>query len=188
MIPAAVTPLTVGIVHATPPKTSLRQLLAEKQLDQIVLLIDRERKQGRGRKACLTLVDGLKDRDPAVRWVAACMLTRLGADAQDAIPSLAITIHDADAMVRWSAADALREILPHSPDGLDILITALADKDELVRWSAVQTVAKIGPRALQAAPILVEMLGDESLVVRREAARTLRNVFPHITAVSSTRP
>ncbi|MBY0587122.1 HEAT repeat domain-containing protein [bacterium] len=171
-------------ISSTDSSHSIDAVLASRQLVDLVLAVDLEKREGRGRRASVTLAEGLSDRDPTIRWMAACMLTRLGQDAVGSVTPLTRAIHDSDQMVRWAAADALREILPHCQDGMDILMEELSDEDELVRWSAIQTVAKVGPRARRAAPILVELLGDDSVVVRREAARTLRAVFPHFTSVS----
>lgn len=184
-IAATMLPMTATLVA---PMPTLQEALDSQQLDQLIQIVDREKKEGRGRKATSTFVRGLSHEDTKVRWLSARMLARLGRDAEEAIPALSRSIHDPDNMVRWSSGDALREIVPQSAQGLDVLIAALSDEDELVRWSAIQAVAKVGPRARRAAPILVEMLSDDSLVVRREAARTLRSVFPHIPAVSLSRP
>jgi HEAT repeat protein len=185
VISATVLPMTAALVA---PMSTLQEAFDSQQLDQLIQMVDREKKEGRGRKATATFVRGLTHQDAKFRWLSARMLARLGGDAEEAIPALSRSIHDPDNMVRWSSGDALREIVPQSAKGLDVLIAALSDEDELVRWSAIQAVAKVGPRARRAAPILVEMLSDNSLVVRREAARTLRSVFPHIPAVSLSRP
>jgi len=166
----------------------VQSAIEAKQFDEIILWINEEKKAGHGRAASERLMGYLDSKDPAVRWMAAQLLPRLGSDAVDTLPKLTGSLKDSDSMVRWAAARAIREIAPKSGSGIDYLIPALEASDPLVRWAAVQALVDVGPSARRAAPILVQLLNDDSVVVRREAARTLRSVFPHVPAVGMKAP
>ena len=166
----------------------VQSAIEAKRLDEVILWINQEKKADRAHAAADRLIGYLDSKDPAVRWAAAQLLPRLGSDAVDGLPKLAIAIKDSDSMVRWAAARAIREIAPKSATGLDYLIPAMEDADPLVRWAAIQALVDVGPSARRAAPILVQLLNDDSVVVRREAARTLRSVFPHVPAVGMKAP
>lgn len=123
------------------------------------------------------LRDGVRDRDPRVRWQATRALGRLGSMGKPATAELIAALKDTDPLVRWAAADALVAIGPDAKVALPALIEGLSATDPLTRRSSAMILAKIGPEARPAVPALFDALRDKDTLVRRRAAQALREIF-----------
>jgi HEAT repeat protein len=124
-----------------------------------------------GNDAIPELVEGLDDKDDAVRREAARALGKIGAAA---VPSLVVALGDApDDRVRVSAAEALGRIGPRATVAIPALIAALKHADDAVRDAAAAALLLIGPPA---APALIEAVTDADPRLRAEAAALLTEI------------
>jgi HEAT repeat protein len=125
-----------------------------------------------GRGAIPELVEGLDDRDDAVRREAARALGKIGATA--AVPSLVVALSDApDDLARASAAEALGRIGPRATVAIPGLIAALKHSDDVVGDAAARALVMIG---LPAAPALIEAVTDFDRRLRLRAAAVLTEI------------
>jgi HEAT repeat protein len=142
----------------------------------------------------------LKNQDAGVRWMAAGVLTEMGASAGPAMPLLIKALRDPDPDVRLQAAVALAgiglplvgEILPlckdknmairrtavmslqlfhEMPVTLEALVEALYDPEDVVRTAACATLGRLGPDARGALPRLLHCL-EEGDIERQMLAYT----------------
>lgn len=118
----------------------------------------------------LPLIKWLRKRDPQSRQYAAATLAKLGAEAEAAIPDLAILVKDADVEVARTAARALGHI---GPLGVPALIEALDHPSRSVRREAVWALKGLGPAAQEAVPALIRVLDDPDTRVRLSATHAL---------------
>ena len=125
-----------------------------------------------GRDAIPELVEGLEDKDEAVRREAARALGKIGASA--AVPSLVVALSDApDDLARASAAEALGRIGPRATVAIPGLIAALKHADDGVCDAAARALVMIG---LRAAPALIEAVTDFDRRLRLRAAAVLTEI------------
>jgi HEAT repeat protein len=117
------------------------------------------------------LIDRLDDPDPAARRAAIAGLSRLGADAEPAVPRLIIALKDP--ATRRDAVGALAQI---GRTAVPALAQALGDTALAVRLGAAQALAEIGPDAKQAVQPLITALADPA--VRRDAVEALAAIGP----------
>jgi len=126
-----------------------------------------------GRDAIPELVEGLEDKDEAVRREAARALGKIGATA--AVPSLVVALSDApDDLVRASAAEALGRIGSRATVAIPALIAALKHADDGVCEAAACALVKIG---LPAAPALIEAVTDDDRRLHLRAAAVLTEIL-----------
>ena len=110
-----------------------------------------------------TVVDGLQDRDPAVRLEAIKSFAKLKADVPEASGPMVACLRDDDFEVR---REALRQAARWAPSGEDrrafseALIASLASGDREVRRLASEALAAQAPEALALALPLLESRED----------------------------
>jgi HEAT repeat protein len=160
------------------------------------------------------LVAALKDREPAVRRVAADGLAKLGLRAVKTVPALCVALNDSHCGVRSAAAYALGDIGPAASAAavpalqralvptcghdaailalgqlglaaVPALARALGSRYGKVRQSAARALAHHGSGALPAVPALTKALTDSNPEVVQEAARALEAIG--LGAASATR-
>jgi HEAT repeat protein/predicted Ser/Thr protein kinase len=137
-----------------------------------------------GRDAIPELVEGLEDRDEAVRREAARALGKIGATA--AVPSLVVALSNApDDLVRVSAAEALGQIGARATVAIPGLIAALKHADDGVCDAAAGALVMIG---LPAAPALIEAVTDFDRRLRLRAAAVLTEIVAPSAALQSVSP
>ncbi|WP_425613717.1 HEAT repeat domain-containing protein [Anatilimnocola sp. NA78] len=116
-----------------------------------------------------TLRQGLADKQPAVRLVAAGRLRNLAAKAEPAAEDLAAALADSDERVRTSAAEALVRI---GPSAQAALTKALESKDVNARKLALACLSSLGPAAKSALPAIEKAQTDADKDIS-EAAKVL---------------
>jgi HEAT repeat protein len=114
------------------------------------------------------LLDGLKDADPHVRFVAASSLFPI--KSPQAARALSACLADPDRDVRAEAAKALAAI---GPQAAPALIDAFRSPDAAVRQQAAVVLGMMNRPAFAAVPALVERLKDERADVRSTTALAL---------------
>ncbi len=147
------------------------------------------------------LAIALSATDPTLRRQAAWALGRIGSEARDSWPSLAVRLDDPEEAVRLEAVRALGRL--HSTEARAVLFRAAADRSDAVRWAAVDALATIGVDASDSTT-LVELLGAPDPYLRafgawglgeggKQAAwtipsltRRLEDVDPDVRAVAAT--
>lgn len=95
------------------------------------------------------LIKALKSKDNAVRYSAASAISKLGADAAEAVPALVEMLKHWDTMTRAAAAGAIgniginckKEVAPAIP----ALNDALNDNENIVRRAAATALQDIDP-------------------------------------------
>ncbi|HEU5200254.1 MAG TPA: HEAT repeat domain-containing protein [Ktedonobacterales bacterium] len=112
------------------------------------------------------LLDGLRDRRPAVRAVAAHLLGLL--DTPDAGPGLIAALRDENPEVRLQAAKALGGL--HLVGACPALVAALQAHDEALAGQVRQALFQIGPPAV---PAVLEAAHSPDPWVRWHALRAL---------------
>src|SRR5262249_49310833 len=126
------------------------------------------------------LQEGLKDKEPGVRWTAAMYIGNTGAAGKKAIPTLAeLAAKDGDANVRNYAISALGQI---GADRIPALVDLLKSKDVGVRQQTMQTLAQFGEKAKPAVPSLIENLKEKEQGLRWSAAYCLAQIGPEAKA------
>ncbi len=116
------------------------------------------------------LLEGLKDKEPAVRIKAIRALARLGPEA---VAPLVAAIDDEDPQVGQSAAYALRFFKADPKVALATLQPHLKAKSPAVRRGVSAALPRCGALA---APALLGALRDDDATVRRQAALSLQVV------------
>lgn len=113
----------------------------------------------------------LLDSDSGTQYLAASALTRIGDEAEKAIPELLKALRTEDMFVRVAVTSALIRIGQPSVPGL---IKALFDQNKAVRRASAMALGKIGhPRAL---PPLQVALNDGDESVRRYSAQAIARI------------
>ena len=137
-----------------------------------------------GRPAVPVLIRSLKSDNDDIRLQAVQALSRIGPEAEEAVPALIDVLKNrkltkteskldkADWMISSDAGGALASI---GTPAIPALADALRDKREYVRFDAGSALSRIGEPAVHA---LVEALRDEQPAVRFEAARALERIGP----------
>jgi HEAT repeat protein len=132
----------------------------------------------------------LHDPKPQVQAQGAFGLSRLGPDAQAAVPAL-IERLKGEAPVRQNAAVALGEIGPAAKDAVPALIETLRDPEWTVRRQAAVALGRIGPDAKAALPALERLRRDRDNLVRKAAeeavGRIRANANPGVTGRGGSR-
>jgi HEAT repeat protein len=119
------------------------------------------------------LIESLKRGEAAARWKAVKALSKIGLEAESAIPVLIDALQDKTIIVRVGAAETLSRLGPAAGSAVPALIDALGDKYATVREMAAAALGSIGWVASCAVDSLCGALRDESKYVRTEAAKAL---------------
>lgn len=98
------------------------------------------------------LIRRLQDKDAMVRWRAARVLSRFGQHAQQALPSLIVTLDDGELgrtlgetiWVRAAAVDALGEMGVHANEAIPKLTELTQDSDAHTAFRSLVALRKIG--------------------------------------------
>jgi HEAT repeat protein len=107
------------------------------------------------------------------RLFAVQMVGGMGADAEMAVPSLALLLRGKDGELTLAALKALLAIGDKSKTAVPEVAGLLKDPNENVRIVAASLLAKLGGDAKSAIPALVEAMGDRSRAVRASAIHAL---------------
>ena len=124
------------------------------------------------------LAAALAHDDPAVRYWAACGLSRIAlaspadAPARQIAAALTPLLKDPAAAPKLAAAETLAR-LGGRDAALPVLVQALADPQEAVRIAAIDSLARLGPLAAPAKQQIAAAASDESEYVKRISARWL---------------
>jgi HEAT repeat protein len=129
------------------------------------------------------LIEALKDEDPDIRFVAAQLLHRVGADNAKKVHALLEVVKEDDrAWVRREALDTLRNV---SPGGRPFIYKALEDEDPRIRAAATLALLLNDPMLYRnrpagerkiIIPLLTKLLKDEDPEVRQNAAIVLQEL------------
>ena len=116
-------------------------------------------------RSAQTWITWLKDSDPSKRERAGYALSRLGREAEVAVPDLIELLKsDSNAIVRLAAVSALGWIGPGAKDAVPVLAKLLRreiEADDRVRWRAALSLGQIGSPSLAVVPELtVAMVED----------------------------
>jgi len=125
--------------------------------------------------AVQTLVNGLADPAPAVRFEAAEGLGRIGRPGTHDYSRLFEALHDEDQNVRTAAGQSMAALSP-TPAELPKLIAALDTADPVVRRLAADGLGFGRRSAASALPALDAMAGDKDIDVRSAAFRAARSI------------
>lgn len=87
------------------------------------------------------LIELVRDADPGTRYLAAMALSKIGDEAESAVPVLLIALRADDMYLRVATISALINIGEPSAPGL---IKALFDQSAAVRRAAAKALGKIG--------------------------------------------
>jgi HEAT repeat protein len=118
------------------------------------------------------LVDG----DPEVQARGALGLSRLGANARDAVPDLITLLKSPATLARQNAALALGAIGPEASPAVPALTEALKDPEWAVRRQAALALGMIGASAKPALPALKLLDRDPQKPVREAAKRARERI------------
>jgi HEAT repeat protein len=108
-----------------------------------------------------------------MRLFAVQIVGTMGADAEMAVPSLALLLREKDGDLTLAALKALLAIGDKSKTAVPEVAGLLKDPNENVRIVAASLLAKLGGDAKSAIPNLVEAMGDRSRAVRASAIHAL---------------
>jgi HEAT repeat protein/type 1 glutamine amidotransferase len=115
----------------------------------------------------------LNGTDSDVRVEAILALGDLGAEANNALPTLVALLKDEAPDVRFFAASVLGRIGAAAVPGVTAL---LHDGKDSLRAAAAQALGRIGPDASPSAPELKALMLDKSAVVRTEAVLAISRI------------
>jgi HEAT repeat protein len=128
-------------------------------------------------------IKALNTRDENVRYQAIFALGAIGADAEEAVPSLAqIMLEDPDIEARHQAAFALSKMAPASRVAVPQLAQAVESTEPHVRMNAIMALFNLNEEARPAVPALIRAVQDKQnqtnlktfhLTIQSMAARTL---------------
>lgn len=121
---------------------------------------------------------GLEHQSSAVRIETADSLSRIGAVAGDAVPSLKRALRDEEKLPRSRvhAALALWRINRDYRDSIPVLVEILQEGTcYLERRDAARVLGEIGPNAIEAIPALKRATNDPNLHVRKAAESALQS-------------
>jgi HEAT repeat protein len=129
------------------------------------------------------LIRGLEAPNLYTRLYAIHGLSRIGADAHQAIPALISVLDDKSLQIAEQASHALSRIGPAS---VPKLIPVLKHPRATVRALAAGALAEMGPPAREACPQLIEALrGERDAMVRKRVIEALGKVRPSADTVVS---
>jgi HEAT repeat protein len=110
---------------------------------------------------------------------AAYCLSRLGTNAEQAIPALIAAVDDKDDKVAAQAVSALSDLRLKRDITVPALSKALKDSRPVVRMAAVYAVRSFEEDdARTTVPVLTALLRDEFLCVRQAATNMLNELAP----------
>lgn len=118
-----------------------------------------------------TLIDLVESSDPGTRYLAAVALSKIGDEAESAVPVLLQALRANDMYLRMAVTGALINIGHPSVPGL---VKALFDNNRAVRRAAAKALGKIGSK--RAIPPLQVALKDSDAGVRRFSAEALERL------------
>lgn len=125
------------------------------------------------------LAEALRDRDVAVRRMAALALAGIGPKAEVALPALARALEDEDDEVRRRACRALWRLGPRNRPAAGDLVRCLDGDDPVLLAEALQALHYAGPAARFAERRLVEMtVLARPAELRPLAEHALRGLWP----------
>lgn len=126
-----------------------------------------------------SLVEAVKNDNNEVSIKAMDILSRLGQEANVAIPVLKEALMSDDEGIQGSALRTLGNI-SRPQESVPILIDALQRKSNKIRRPALIALGKIGSEAKEALPYIIQILEDEqeSSNMRDNAARALQGFGP----------
>jgi HEAT repeat protein len=151
---------------------SLRSPTSEIRSRAVEILMDNFRDRGADsslreawRKAVPLLAEATVSDDGKVRHGAIMILSLLGPEARDALPTIrSLAQESQDPDVRSAAAEAIKSIS---------CMDDLTAKDSSVRIAATEVLSRLGWRAAPAVPALTATLSDPDIKVRVSAANAL---------------
>jgi HEAT repeat protein len=117
----------------------------------------------------------LKDPDLAVQAQGAFGLSRMGADAREAVPSL-IRALEGESLVKQNAALALGKVGPDAAEAVPKLIRCLADSDWAVQRQAAIALGEIGRPAAAAKPALAKLAKDRNRALANAAKQAVQKI------------
>ena len=120
--------------------------------------------------------NGLKNKD--LRLYAVRVLAKIGPDAKEAAPALAMALADAEGDFRRESQFVLGMFGPAAAPAVPELIKSLASDDDKVRNSAVYALGKIGPAAKAASATLRKLLDSDDDFARFAATWALVRIDP----------
>jgi HEAT repeat protein len=135
----------------------------------------------------VSVIEGLKAKDPSERAEAAVGLGSLGWRAAPALPALIETLHDPDARVRLAAATAFRALGTNASSALSALMAALPkEADAPTRAGLIQALDAIDPAARPVLEAHLSAFHDPDSKVRI-AAVTMQRIAADDSAVAALR-
>jgi len=126
-------------------------------------------------KSVAELQQMLQDPSSTVQAQGAFGLSRLGAEARDAVPAL-IACLQSETIVRQNAALALGAIGPDAKEAVPALTKLLQDPEWTVRRHAALALGEIGPAAQESMPALSKLKQDHQSLVRKAAEEAIRRI------------
>jgi HEAT repeat protein len=120
--------------------------------------VEDEAKAGRGKGQVAGLISILDDPASDRKEEAAQLLSVIGTQGVDAVPSLMRRVNDSDFFVRLRCIQALGDIGPAASPAIPALIRLLHDPDWAIVNSAIYSLGRIGPKASVALPPLQQVL------------------------------
>jgi HEAT repeat protein len=126
--------------------------------------------------AAANRIGRLKDRDPAVRALAARLLEHVGAKAAPAIPVLIETLSDSDDEVQYAALEALESI---GRAVVPAVLRAMTNERTRLRGGATSLAARMAGEDERLLPGLLKAMRDPSPYVRRCATFGLGKMRRH---------
>jgi HEAT repeat protein len=167
--------LCAGMVHGLPEWTALNDPPARKHAVRALGEVRRP-----SRDAVVALAEALDDPVREVQYVALDALTKLGADAVDAVPALVKYFRSASIGERHrNVAPVLRAIGPAAEtalarDCIPLMIEVMrANRNEHVLEITCRTLSELGPLARSAGAALEELLEQEESRVHLDKAENL---------------
>ena len=123
------------------------------------------------------LTQALKLGDEATRAAAAEQLSRLGGDAQPAIPALVQGAGANDEALREWCVAALEEVGPPAHEQIADLMALAQAADESVAYWGITLLGRGGAACESAVPVLIDRLGDRNAAaVQQRAAWALGEI------------
>jgi HEAT repeat protein/S1-C subfamily serine protease len=122
------------------------------------------------------LLDGLADKEQAVREACAAALKVVGGAEPANRPALLERLKHADLRVRVAAAGLLSPLTTTRDDALAVWVPLLADPNTELRLAAVTTLTSEEELLESAASEVLGLLGDPESAVRRVVARSARDL------------
>jgi HEAT repeat protein len=113
----------------------------------------------------------VREADPGTRYMAAMALSKIGDEAETAVPALLEALRAEDIWLRMAVTSALIQIGDPAVPGL---IRALFDDNKAVRRAAAKALGKIGDE--RAVSALTVTLKDGDSAVSKFSAEALRRI------------